>query len=138
MNKLFTFLIIFFSLSAFSQLTVSTEYMEIFSWDEDKDEWGDALLDYEKYAFFEFNKDMTFLDFTTDKTKTSYVLKDSEYSEEYDHYSYKATSEGGLESVLILDLKSEDPNIRLVIDSGDEMTLLIRYKCKYYWFEGEK
>ena len=137
MNKLFTFLIIFFPFSAFSQLTVSTEYMEIFSWDEDKDEWGEALLDYEKYAFFEFNKDMTFLDFTTNNTKTSYVLKDSEYIEEYDHYSYKATSSGGLQSVLILDLKAEKPNIRF-INSFDDMTLLIRYKCKYYWFEDDK
>lgn len=107
--------------------------MEIFSWDVEKDDWGEVLIEYEKYAFFEFNESMTFLDFTTNKTKTSYVLKDSEYSEEYNHYSYKATSHGGLEAVLILDLKSEEPNIRLVVDSGDQMTLLIRYTCKS-WF----
>lgn len=137
MNKLFTFLIMFLSISVFSQLTVSTKYMEIFPWDEDEDEWGEVLAGYEKYAFFEFNEDMTFLEFTTTKTKTSYILTNYEYSEKYDHYSYEATSDGGLESVLILDLKSETPNIRLLIDN-DEMTLLIRYESKYYWFEDEE
>ena len=137
MNKLVTFLIMFFSISVFSQITVSTKLIEVFAWDEDKDDWGDVLDEYEKYAFFEFNEEMTFLEFTTNKTKTSYILTEEEYSEEYDYYFYKATSDGGFEAVLILDLKSDTPNIRLVIDS-DEMALLIRYKSKYYWFEDEE
>ena len=137
MNKLVTFLIMFFSISVFSQFTVSTKLIEVFAWDEDKDDWGDVLDEYEKYAFFEFNEEITFLEFTTNKTKTSYILTEEEYSEEYDYYFYKATSDGGFEAVLILDLKSDTPNIRLVIDS-DEMALLIRYKSKYYWFEDEE
>ena len=137
MNKLVTFLIMFFSISVFSQITVSTKLIEVFPWDEDKYDWGEVLAEYEKYAFFEFNEEMTFLEFTTNKTKTSYILTEEEYSEEYDYYFYKATSDGGFEAVLILDLKSDTPNIRLVIDS-DEMALLIRYKSKYYWFEDEE
>ena len=137
MNKLVTFFIMLFSISVFSQLTVSTKLIEVFAWDEDKDDWGDVLDEYEKYAFFEFNEEMTFLEFTTNKTKTSYILTEEEYSEEYDYYFYKATSDGGFEAVLILDLKSDTPNIRLVIDS-DEMALLIRYTSKYYWFEDEE
>ena len=134
---LFLMVLIFFRLFSYSQLTVSTKLIEIFPWDEDQEDWGEALGEIEKYAFFEFNEEMTFLEFTTNKTKTSYILTNEEYSEKHDHYSYDATSDGGLESVLILDLKSETPNIRLMIDS-DEMALLIRYKSKYYWFEDEE
>ena len=137
MNKLVTFLVMFFSISVFSQLTVSTKFMEIFPWDEDQNEWGEEIVEYEKYAFFEFNEEMTFLEFTTNKTQTSYILTNAEYSQEYDYYSYNATSDGGFESVLILDLKSDTPNIRLLIDS-DEMTFLIRYESKHYWFEDEE
>lgn len=127
----------FFSISVFSQITVSTKFIEIFPWDEDQDAWGEEIVEYEKYAFFEFNEEMTFLEFTTNKTQISYILTNAEYSEEYDHYSYNATSDGGVEYVLILDLKSDTPNIRLLIDS-DEMTLLIRYESKHYWFEDEE
>jgi len=116
---------------------VSTKYIEIYSWDEEKDEWGEIIVEDDQFSFFEFNEEMTFLEFTTNKTKTSYILTNEEYSEKHDHYSYDATSDGGLEAVLILDLKSDMPNIRLVIDS-DEMALLIKYKSKYYWFEDEE
>ena len=137
MNKLFTFLFLLICTLSFSQLTVSTKYIEIYSWDEEKDEWGEIIVEDDQFSFFEFNEEMTFLEFTTNKTKTSYILTNEEYSEKHDHYSYDATSDGGLEAVLILDLKSDMPNIRLVIDS-DEMALLIKYKSKYYWFEDEE
>jgi hypothetical protein len=137
MNKLVTFLVMFFSVSVFSQFTVSTKLIEVFAWNEDKDDWGDVLDEYAQYAFFEFNEEMTFLEFTTNKTKTSYILTEEEYSEEYDHYSYNATSDGGFEALLILDLKLDTPNIRLVVDS-DEMALLIRYTSKHHWFEDEE
>jgi hypothetical protein len=137
MNKLLTFLFFLICTFSFSQLTVSTKYIEIYSWDEEKDEWGEIIVEDDQFSFFEFNEEMTFLEFTTNKTKTSYILTNEEYSEKHDHYSYDATSDGGLEAVLILDLKSDIPNIRLVIDS-DEMALLIKYKSKYYWFEDEE
>ena len=137
MNKLVTFLVMFFSVSVFSQFTVSTKLIEVFAWNEDKDDWGDVLDEYAQYAFFEFNEEMTFLEFTTNKTKTSYILTEEEYIEEYDHYSYNATSDGGFEALLILDLKLDTPNIRLVVDS-DEMALLIRYTSKHHWFEDEE
>ena len=113
--------------------------MEIFPWDEDKEDWGEVLLEDETYAFFEFNEDLNFLEFTTNKTKTSYILTEEEYSEEYDYYFYKATSDGGVESVLILDLKSDRPNIRLLvdIDVDNYKKLLVRYESKHYWFEDE-
>ncbi len=137
MNKLVTFLVMFISVSVFSQFTVSTKLIEVFAWNEDKDDWGDVLDEYAQYAFFEFNEEMTFLEFTTNKTKTSYILTEEEYIEEYDHYSYNATSDGGFEALLILDLKLDTPNIRLVVDS-DEMALLIRYTSKHHWFEDEE
>ena len=137
MNKLFTFLFLLICTLSFSQLTVSTKYIEIYSWDEEKDEWGEIIVEDDQFSFFEFNEEMTFLNFTTIKEKTSYFLTDSEYSEEYEHFSYEVTSDSGYEFTLIVDLKSDLPNIRLVIDVEDS-NLLIRYTVKNYWFEDEK
>jgi len=137
MNKLFTFLIMLFCLACYSQLTVSAKYMEIYFWDEEKDEWGEVIVEKDHYSFFEFNEDMTFLEFTSNKAKTSYFLTNSDYSEEHEHFSYEATSDGGYESTLIVDLKSDLPNIRLVMEL-DKSTLLIRYTVKHYWYEDEE
>ena len=137
MNKLFTFLFFLICTFSFSQLTVSTKYIEIYSWDEEKDEWGEIIVEDDQFSFFEFNEEMTFLNFTTIKEKTSYFLTDSEYSEEHEHFSYEVTSDSGYESTLIVDLKSDLPNIRLVIDVEDS-NLLIRYTVKNYWFEDEE
>ena len=137
MNKLFTFLFLLICTLSFSQLTVSTKYIEIYSWDEEKDEWGEIIVEDDQFSFFEFNEEMTFLNFTTIKEKTSYFLTDSEYSEEHEHFSYEVTSDSGYESTLIVDLKSDLPNIRLVIDVEDS-NLLIRYTVKNYWFEDEE
>ena len=137
MNKLFTFLIMFFCVASYSQITVSAKYMEIYFWDEEKDEWGEVIVEKDHYSFFEFNEDMTFLEFTSNKAKTSYFLTNSDYSEEHEHFSYEATSDGGYESTLIVDLKSDLPNIRLVMEL-DKSTLLIRYTVKHYWYEDEE
>ena len=137
MNKLFTFLFFLICTFSFSQLTVSTKYIEIYSWDDEKDAWGEIIVEDDQFSFFEFNEEMTFLNFTTIKEKTSYFLTDSEYSEEHEHFSYEVTSDSGYESTLIVDLKSDLPNIRLVIDVEDS-TLLIRYTVKNYWFEDEE
>ena len=137
MNKLLTFLFFLICTFSFSQLTVSTKYIEIYSWDDEKDAWGEIIVEDDQFSFFEFNEEMTFLNFTTIKEKTSYFLTDSEYSEEHEHFSYEVTSDSGYESTLIVDLKSDLPNIRLVIDVEDS-NLLIRYTVKNYWFEDEE
>ena len=137
MNKLFTFLFFLICTFSFSQLTVSTKYIEIYSWDDEKYAWGEIIVEDDQFSFFEFNEEMTFLNFTTIKEKTSYFLTDSEYSEEHEHFSYEVTSDSGYESTLIVDLKSDLPNIRLVIDVKDS-NLLIRYTVKNYWFEDEE
>lgn len=137
MNKLFTFLIMLFCIASYSQLTVSTEYIDIYLWDEEKDDWGEVIVEEDHYSFFEFNEGMTFLKFTTNKTKTSYYLTNSDYSEEHEHFSYEATSDGGYESTLIVDLNQDSPNIRLVMEL-DKSTLLFRYTVKHYWFEDEE
>jgi hypothetical protein len=137
MNKLFTFLFFLICTVSFSQLTVSTKYIEIYSWDEEKDVWGEIIVEDDLFSFFEFNEEMTFLEFTSDKTKTSYFLTNSDYSEEHEHFSYEATSDAGYKSTLIVDLKSDLPNIRLVMEL-DKSNLLIRYTVKHNWFEDEK
>ena len=74
---------------------------------------------------------------TKSKAPEKKIFTDSEYSEEYEHFSYEVTSDSGYESTLIVDLKSDLPNIRLVIDVEDS-NLLIRYTVKNYWFEDEE
>tara|TARA_B100000902_G_scaffold399848_1_gene472987 strand:+ start:7614 stop:7997 length:384 start_codon:yes stop_codon:yes gene_type:complete len=126
-----------FPFFCYSQLTVSTKKIELFSWDESEDSWSESLADLEKFSFFEFNEDITFLEFTTNKTKTYYSLSNEEYSSEYDHYSYDAQSDNGYEYMLIIDLKNKDnPNIRLV-GEFDEDIMLIRYEVKYWWTDEE-
>ena len=137
MNRYLYFIIFLLPLFCYSQLTVSTKNIELFSWDESEDSWSDPLANLEKFSFFEFNEDITFLEFTTNKTKTYYSLTNEEYSREHDHYSYDAQSDAGYDYMLIIDLKNKNnPNIRLV-GEFDEDIMLIRYEVKHWWIDEE-
>ena len=136
MNKLVTFLVMFFSISVFSQFTISTEYTDLYMWDDNNNEWGDVVSEYENYTFLEFNEESTFMTLTSFGTKTSYFLTNPEYDEELDHYTYDATSDSGYETTLIVDLKAEEPNIRFIMDI-EESTILVRHKVKT-WFNYEE
>ena len=124
------------SLNLYSQITISSEYIEAYVWDEEKNEWGDLFFEEEKYVFFEFNEEFTSLEFTSFDTKSTYLLTNPEYSEAYGHYSYEATSDRGYETSYIIDLKSDTPNIRVIMKLKDS-TLLIRYTVKS-WFKDEE
>ena len=136
MNKLVLFLVMFFSISVFSQITISTEYTDLYMWDDNNNEWGDVFSEYENYTFLEFNEESTFMTLTSFGTKTSYFLTNPEYDEELDHHTYDATSDSGYEIKLIVDIKAEKPNIRFIMDI-EESTILVRHKVKT-WFSDEE
>jgi len=119
----------FFSISVFSQFTISTEYTDLYMWDDNNNEWGDVVSEYENYTFLEFNEESTFMTLTSFGTKTSYFLTNPEYDEELDHHTYNATSDSGYETRLIVDIKAEDPNIRFIMDI-EESTILVRHQVK--------
>ena len=133
------FSILFFMLGnicLFSQFTISTEYTDLYMWDDNNNEWGDVVTEYENYTFLEFNEEFTFMTLTTFGDKTSYFLSNPEYDEELDHHTYDATSDSGYETTLIVDIKAEKPNIRFIIDI-EESTILVRHKVKT-WFSDEE
>jgi len=115
---------------------VSTKYVEGYIWDENNSKWGDVFFENERYAFLEFNEELTSMTFTSFDTKTTYNMSNLKYDDEYDHYTYDIVSEEGFESVLIVDLKAKEPNVRFLMDI-DESTVLVRHTVKY-WFDYEK
>ena len=133
-SLLLLFLIINFQV--FSQLIVSTKYVEGYIWDENNSKWGDVFFENERYAFLEFNEELTSMTFTSFDTKTTYNISNLKHDEENDHYTYDIVSEEGFESVLIVDLKAKEPNVRFLMDI-DESTVLVRHTVKY-WFDYEK
>jgi len=136
MRKNITLLVLFISSFSYSQLTVSTDFMAMYLWNQETQEYSSAFYEDKKYAFFEFNKDMTFLRFTTNKVKTSYILSDKEYDKDRDQYTFNAVSDSGYELIMILTLKSKQANIRYVMELKDEI-LLLEYTLKYYWYEDD-
>ena len=133
-SLLLLFLILNFQV--FSQLIVSTKYVEGYIWDENNSKWGDVFFENERYAFLEFNEELTSMTFTSFDTKTTYSISNLKYDDENDHYTYDIVSEEGFESVLIVDLKAKEPNVRFLMDI-DESTVLVRHTVKY-WFDYEK
>ncbi len=125
-----------FNFQAFSQLIISTKYVEGYIWDENNSKWGDVFFEKERYAFLEFNEELTSMTFTSFDTKTRYNLFNIKHDDEYDHYTYDIVSDEGFESVLIVDLKAKEPNVRFLMDI-DESTVLVRHTVKY-WFDYEE
>ena len=135
-KKSLLLLFLILNLQVFSQLIVSTKYVEGYIWDENNSKWGDVFFENERYAFLEFNEELTSMTFTSSDTKTTYNMSNLKYDDEYDHYTYDIVSEEGFESVLIVDLKAKEPNVRFLMDI-DESTVLVRHTVKY-WFYYEK
>ena len=77
---------------------------------------------------------MTFLNLTTTTGKFSYILSDGEVDEINDQYTYNMVNKEGTEILLIMDIKSDTPNIRLLL-SNNETSLLLRRMIKHVWFE---
>ena len=136
MNKFIVFFFLILNFQVFSQLIVSTKYVEGYIWDENNSKWGDVFFENERYAFLEFNEELTSMTFTSFDTKTNYYISNLKHDDEYDHYTYDIVSEEGFESILIVDLKAKEPNVRFLMDI-DESTVLVRHTVKY-WFEYEE
>ena len=137
MNKFLVFFFLIFSFQSYSQFIVSTNYIEMYQWDDKNNEWGlDPIYEGEQYTFLEFDKEFTSMTLTSFETKTFYKLSNLKYHDEYDHYTYDAISDGGYESTLVVDLKSELPNVRFVFDSK-KTTFLVRHTAKN-WFDYEE
>ena len=136
MNKFIVFFFLILNFQVFSQLIVSTKYVEGYIWDENNSKWGDVFFENERYAFLEFNEELTSMTFTSFDTKTNYYISNLKHDDEYDHYTYDIVSEEGFESILIVDLKAKVPNVRFLMDI-DESTVLVRHTVKY-WFDYEK
>ena len=136
MNKFIVFFFLILNFQVFSQLIVSTKYVEGYIWDENNSKWGDIFFENERYAFLEFNEELTSMTFTSFDTKTNYYISNLKHDDEYDHYTYDIVSEEGFESILIVDLKAKVPNVRFLMDI-DESTVLVRHTVKY-WFEYEE
>ena len=136
MNKFIVFFFLILNFQVFSQLIVSTKYVEGYIWDENNSKWGDIFFENERYAFLEFNEELTSMTFTSFDTKTNYYISNLKHDDEYDHYTYDIVSEEGFESILIVDLKAKVPNVRFLMDI-DESTVLVRHTVKY-WFDYEE
>ena len=136
MNKFIVFFFLILNFQVFSQLIVSTKYVEGYIWDENNSKWGDVFFENEIYAFLEFNEELTSMTFTSFDTKTNYYISNLKHDDEYDHYTYDIVSEEGFESILIVDLKAKVPNVRFLMDI-DESTVLVRHTVKY-WFDYEE
>ena len=133
--KLFTICFLtFISFSLLSQMRISTNLTEVFTWDEKNEEWEKFSTDKSDISFFDLNKDLTLIKHTTSLNTTAYMIKNYKHNEEDDIHEFDLVSDLGNNYYFILDIMNDRI---LFIFAIDDKTLMVRHTIKNLWMEDE-
>src|ERR1035437_10557980 len=78
----------------YSQIHISTNICETFSWNKNQGTWVMTSQDKESSTLFDFNKEMTMFKHTTATISSSYYIKSSSHDEE-NIWEYNIVSDVG-------------------------------------------
>ena len=136
----FTIILFFTFLSqlTYSQLNITTEVKQEFTWDYKKSEWKFKKIDKNYLMFFEFHETIfdgvnTFnrmFKHTNSNIKTHYYIRSFKRDQENNRYVYMVVDDEGVEFKMIIDAKND--NIRFVSQNGNYMT---RYPVISYFID---
>ena len=110
-----------------AQVSFSCYHREYCPWDDDLGDFVDCH-GYDEASLFVMNESETMFTHTTENIKSTYYVKEREYDEENDVWTYNVTSDVGNEYYYIFDPNNKE--IRVVIVDDDEDITLLRFYVK--------
>ena len=125
--------IILTSLCVHSQVFFSCTHRDFYNWDNNTESFvfvEDA--GYDENSLFELNKAETMFTHTTPTLQSAYYIREKEYDEELEVYTFEVKSDVGNNYTYFFDLKNEQ--IRILIDDEEE-TILVVFTVKKIWTE---
>ena len=127
-TKSLLFLLIFMALAAFAanaQTSYSCTYREYCNWNEKLGDYETECRGYEDSSLFVMNANKTLFTHTTEKMKSTYYVKKTEYREDYNVTLYYVVSDVGNEYVYIFD--PDNKEIRCLAEADDYDTMIRFY-----------
>ena len=127
-TKSLLFLLIFMALAAFAanaQTSYSCTYREYCNWNEKLGDYETECRGYEESSLFVMNANKTLFTHTTEKMKSTYYVKKTEYREDYNVTLYYVVSDVGNEYVYIFD--PDNKEIRCLAEADDYDTMIRFY-----------
>ncbi len=119
-----------FTFQVNGQITLSTKSKKNGVWNKEDKEWKIVSKKDEMYSFFEFNKEFTWFQHTTKKSRTAFLIKSIQTFEEEQKYRMKVISDVGNKYEVVLDLKNK--NLKF-LHPPDSTTQLTQYSIKEVW-----
>ena len=111
-----------------AQVSFSCYHREYCDWNEATQNYEDNCRGYDEASLFVMNESETMFTHTTENIKSTYYVKEREYDEENDVWTYNVTSDVGNEYYYIFDPNNKE--IRVVIVDDDEDITLLRFYVK--------
>ena len=111
--------------TAKAQVSFSCYHREYCPWDDRLEDFGDCH-GYDEASLFVMNESETMFTHTTETVKTTYYVKEKEYDEDLEVWTYYVTSDVGNEYIYIFDPNNKEIRV-VMIDDDDEITMLRFY-----------
>lgn len=125
--------IILTSLCVQSQVFFSCTHRDFYNWDNISETFvfvEDA--GYDESSLFEINQAETMFSHTTPTMTSAYYIREKEYDEELEVYTYQVKSDVGNSYTYFFDIKNEQ--VRALIDNDDEAIMVV-FTVKKIWIE---
>ena len=113
--------------TAKAQTSFSCYYREYCAWDDDLETYETDCEGYEEASLFVMNDDETMFTHTTESVKSTYYVKERNYDEKNDVWTYDVVSDVGNKYYYIFDPKNNE--IRVLAEKDDYNTM-IRFMVK--------
>lgn len=134
MRKLVTiFTILICGITAHSQIFVSCTHRDFYNWDNNTETF--VFVDdagYDESSLFEINEAETMFTHTTPTMTSAYYIREKEYDEDLNVYTYSVKSDVGNSYTYFFDIKNEQ--VRALVDNDDE-TYMVVFSVKKIWIE---
>ena len=111
--------------AANAQTSYSCTYREYCNWNEKLGDYETECRGYEESSLFVMNANKTLFTHTTEKMKSTYYVKKTEYREDYNVTLYYVVSDVGNEYVYIFD--PDNKEIRCLAEADDYDTMIRFY-----------
>lgn len=115
------------SVTAKAQTSFSCYYREYCAWDDDLETYSSDCDGYEEASLFVMNENETMFTHTTESTKSTYYVKERNYDEKNEVWTYDVVSDVGNKYYYIFDPKNNE--IRVLAEKDDYNTM-IRFMVK--------
>ena len=110
-----------------AQVSFSCYHREYCSWIDALEDFESDCSGYDEASLFVMNEDETMFTHTTETMKSTYYVKDKDYDENNDVWTYNVVSDAGNKYYYIFDPKNKE--IR-VLSEADDYNTLIRFYVK--------